>query len=282
LLKPRDCPEFSNRAGKASAFTLSASGSKIHGKAIEMPETPESRCDFSSQGADLEWVMRLECPEFGRGGGRRESGVKAVEDDRTPSPGGHAERRGTDERSWKLRRGVSEEGGRGAWPKDRFFQRLWQVGKSKMRDATESCVAGWLRGPSTEKGASRSRPYSSRPTRACSSTERELFSAASGLIARTNAKNDIHKWLVFSAYFEVPWEGSGDFLGEVTWASARATRSSPGFNMTGFQPCRVRTTLHVRYGRSPVGHAMHQGQILIQTSPCSNNRNCAQDASVVE
>ena len=141
MLKPRDCPEFSNRAGKASAFTLSASGSKIHGKAIEMPETPESRCDFSSHGADLEWVMRLDCPEFGRGGGRRESGVKAVEDDRTPSPGGHAERRGTDERSWKLRRGVSEEGGRGAWPKDRFFQRLWQVGKSKMRDATESCAA---------------------------------------------------------------------------------------------------------------------------------------------
>ena len=80
------------------------------------------------------------------------------------------------------------------------------------------------------------RPFSRWPARARSRTERELFNDASGVKARKNAKTRIHKCLVFNANFEVPWEGWGDFLGELTWASARGTRYNPGCNMAGFQP----------------------------------------------
>ena len=53
-------------------------------------ETPESRCDFILHHTDGELVMLKECPEFGGAGGRRWEVVKAVEDNRSPSPGGHS------------------------------------------------------------------------------------------------------------------------------------------------------------------------------------------------
>jgi hypothetical protein len=55
--------------------------------------------------------MRYECPEIGAGVGRRGDGVKAVEDYRSPSPGGTTERVGTDHHLWGFRRGVSEADG---------------------------------------------------------------------------------------------------------------------------------------------------------------------------
>ena len=71
-------------------------------------EIPEVECNFSSQGAAGECLMRQECPDFLRGAGHRGGGVKAVEGSRSPSPGGIAAHLGSDECSGELRRCVSE------------------------------------------------------------------------------------------------------------------------------------------------------------------------------
>ena len=55
--------------------------------------------------------MPRSCPEIGRSGGRREAGVKAVEDYRSPCPGGITARLGADEYPWGLRRELHEAGG---------------------------------------------------------------------------------------------------------------------------------------------------------------------------
>ena len=73
-------------------------------------ELPESMCDFVPQTAGGKSLRREDCPEFVGGDDRRGGGVKAVEDDRSPSPGGTVERPELDEHSWGFRRGLSELG----------------------------------------------------------------------------------------------------------------------------------------------------------------------------
>ena len=85
-------------------------------------EIPESRWGFIIQSADRKWLMRQDCPEFGRGGGGRGAGVKAVEGSRSPSPGGRTEPFGMVERSWVLRQGLNEADG--GWVVNRRREKL--------------------------------------------------------------------------------------------------------------------------------------------------------------
>ena len=41
------------------------------------------------------------------------------------------------------------------------------------------------------------------------------------------------------------FQASGDFSERFTWASARAARSSPGYNMPGLRPCPAREAVPV-------------------------------------
>ena len=93
---------------------------------------PESRCDFGLHGADGEGVMRQECPEFGESGGGREGGVKAVEDNRSPSPGGIAEGLGVNEHRWGVRRWLNEGG------KQRALQQRTEVRGQRSETIPES------------------------------------------------------------------------------------------------------------------------------------------------
>jgi hypothetical protein len=103
---PRNYPEI--RRGKAESGKLKTEIGTLH---VERPETAESRCDFILQDADVELLMRQECPEIEGGGGGPEVGVKAVEDYRSPRPGGITERREEGEHHWALRRGLNQADG---------------------------------------------------------------------------------------------------------------------------------------------------------------------------
>ena len=128
LLTPRDCPEMEGKAegsmlnakvrnnenstGSASGEQAGEEMAEIRGqRSEEIPKTPESCGDFVPQVTDAEWALRLECPEFAGSVGTRGGGVKAVEDNRSPSPGGTAERRETQGQLWGLRRWAIEAGG---------------------------------------------------------------------------------------------------------------------------------------------------------------------------
>ena len=80
-------------------------------------EYSESGCGFVFQDFGDEWVMPSDCPEIGAGVGGGGRGVKAVEGNRTPCPGGITACLQNNGPLWRLWRGVSEEEGEwvGMW-----------------------------------------------------------------------------------------------------------------------------------------------------------------------
>ena len=69
---------------------------------------PESQGEFVPQDAGGELLMTHECPVIRAGAGNRKDGVKAVEDDRSPSPRGTTEGHGDNGRRRRLRCRASE------------------------------------------------------------------------------------------------------------------------------------------------------------------------------
>ena len=121
LVMPPYCPEFGGGAGtrrggvKAPEGWRSPRPGGLRG-GLEHDDHPwglHRRVSEADRGGDFvlqniggEMLTRRDCPEIGvgtEGGGR---GVKAVEGNRTPSPGGITESLGEAEHSWGLRRGV--------------------------------------------------------------------------------------------------------------------------------------------------------------------------------
>ena len=102
---------------------------------FETPEWPESRRDFSWQGAGDESVRVRNCPEFGGGADTRRGGVKALpmHRERSPRPGGIRGGLKLDEHSGELRQRVCEA--------DRAVVRMRRMPKSEAVSVRK--ITGW-------------------------------------------------------------------------------------------------------------------------------------------
>jgi len=102
-----------NSTGSASGGEAVQQGAEIRGQSSD--EIPESACDFVPQGVGGELLTPQDCPEFAGSVGTRGGGVKAAEDNRSPSPGGAVGRFGGHWHQWGLRRWAIEAGDRVAF-----------------------------------------------------------------------------------------------------------------------------------------------------------------------
>ena len=178
----------------------------------KMREIPESGWGFESQDVGGELVMRRKCPEFGRDGDGRKGGVKAVEGYRSPCPGGITQRLELYERSWGLRRKVSEADG--------GLMGMYEI--PELGWSFESQDVGG------ELVMRRKCPEFSHP--------KIGFASRNWFLPETVAEEGYEVTRRRVARAGHALTGLVGFIAGLTWAFARRTRSSPGYHMGGLQP----------------------------------------------
>ena len=192
---------ISNQSAAAKSVALGADAvqqrAEIRDQRSEKTaEIPELRGDFVPQTAGGELVTSQDCPEFVGGDDRRADGVKAVEDDRSPSPGGTTERPRADEHPGGLRQGVSAAGGDLAGVSE-----IPELSLASSAEAADGEKVTNVEKPICPSVARRNERVATRDRRG---REPAAAVACHALI------------------------GLGDGWGRLTWACARRTRFSPG------------------------------------------------------